>query len=87
VRHNGNAVADRFDAGYPIFANYALKRDGRLSSYVIQKLANIINGFRMRDFQKKPYYEDWQGATVIPEYVPPEDPGCLIVRDDDEDGY
>jgi hypothetical protein len=41
----------------------------------------------MRDFQKKPYYEDWQGATVIPEYIPPEDPGCLIVSDDDEDGY
>ena len=87
MKHKGNAVADSFDAGYAIFANYALKRDGCLSSYTIQKLEKIINGFRMRDFQKKPYYEDWQGTAVIPEYTPPSDPGCLIVDDDDEDGY
>jgi hypothetical protein len=87
AKHNGKVVADRFDAGPVVFINHVLKRDGCLAPQDVRKLDNIITGFTMRAFEDKPYYMDWKGTAVIPAYIPPPDPGCLIVSDDDEDRY
>jgi hypothetical protein len=82
ARHKGKKVGQTFDTSNVVLWHYLLQRDGFLSLACVEGLDNIIKGFNMQDFQRKPYYPDWKGKGKIPSYV---DPGCLIVGDDDDD--
>lgn len=82
ARHEGKKIGRTFDTGDLILWHHLLKRDGYLTPECVQTLDKIVTKFRMRDFERKPYYPDWKGKGKIPSYV---DPGCLIVGGDDDD--
>lgn len=84
-KQKGNAISHKFNTEYVEFLYHVLDRDGRLSTADMKKLDNIIHGFRMHLWQKKPYYPLWEGKAPTPVYTPPQDSGYAFVSDDDDD--
>jgi hypothetical protein len=81
ARHEGKKIGKTFDTSSLILWHHLLNKEGFLSPDCVQTLDNIVAKFRMRYFQRKPYYPDWKGKGKVPPYV---DPGCLIVGGNDD---